>query len=62
MQCIIESVEGQIHKKQRTGRQYPRCIYTNKFPMEFCSLEHRPQEESSSLGMYLSVKSPTRNL
>lgn len=47
MQCIIESVEGQIHKKQRTGRQYPRCIYIlNKFPMEFCSLG-RPQEESS---------------
>lgn len=54
MQCIIESVEGQIHKKQRTGRQYPRCIYIlNKFPMEFCSLEHASGVESSSLNVPL---------
>lgn len=47
---IIESVEGQIHKKQSTRRQYPKCIYIlNKFPMEVCGPYHFPEKSLHSL-------------
>lgn len=51
---IIESTEGQIHKKQSTGRQYLKCIYVlNKFPMEVCGPYHFPKKSFTLLNMPL---------